>query len=197
MELLLSICLGIALSAACGFRVFVPLLALSAASLAGHVELAGSFAWMASWPALVALAVATVLEIAAFYIPVVDHLLDGIAAPVATVAGIAATAACVTEVSPLLQWSLAAIVGGGVAGATHLANAKLRLASTATTAGLGNPVLATAELGGATALSALGMFFPLLAAIGALVLLAALGWLALRLVKRAAALAGRVTAAGR
>ncbi len=192
MELLLSICLGVALSAACGFRVFVPLLALSVASLSGHLQLAASFAWLGTWPALALLAVATALEIAAFYIPVVDHLLDTIAVPSAAVAGIAATAACVTEVSPLLQWSLAAIVGGGVATGTQLATAKLRLASTATTAGLANPLVATAETGGAAALSLLGLFFPLLAALGALTLLAGLTWLTLRLVKKAAALAGKV-----
>ena len=193
MELLLSICLGIALSAACGFRVFVPLLALSIASLSGHLQLADSFAWMATWPALVLLAVATALEIAAFYIPVVDNLLDTIAVPAAAVAGIAATAACVTEVSPLLQWSLAAIVGGGVATGTQLATTKLRLASTATTAGLANPLVATAETAGAASLSLLGLVFPALAALGALALLAALTWLGVRVVKKAAALAARVT----
>ncbi|MGD2115402.1 MAG: DUF4126 family protein, partial [Acidobacteriota bacterium] len=38
METLLSVALGLGLAAACGFRVFVPLLAMSVAVRAGHME---------------------------------------------------------------------------------------------------------------------------------------------------------------
>lgn len=192
MELLLSICLGIALSAACGFRVFVPLLAVSIANLSGHLQLAPTFAWMGTWPAVAAFGVATVLEIAAFYLPFLDNLLDSIAIPSAAVAGVVTTAACVTEVSPLLQWTLAAVIGGGVATTTQLATTKLRLASSATTAGLANPVVATAELGGATGLTLLGLLSPILAAVGALTLLAAIVWLTAKLLRQVARLAAKV-----
>lgn len=192
MELLLSICLGIALSAACGFRVFVPLLAVSIANLSGHLQLAPTFAWMGTWPAVAAFGVATVLEIAAFYLPFLDNLLDSIAIPSAAVAGVVTTAACVTEVSPLLQWTLAAVIGGGMATATQLATTKLRLASSATTAGLANPVVATAELGGATGLTLLGLLSPILAAVGALALLTAIVWLTAKLLRQVARLAAKV-----
>ncbi len=194
MELLLSVCLGIALSAACGLRVFVPLLAVSIANLSGHLQLAAGFGWMGSWPALVVFGVATALEIAAFYLPFLDNLLDSIAIPTAAVAGAVLTAACVTEVSPLLQWTLAAVVGGGMATTTQLATTKLRLAASATTAGLGNPLVATAELGGAAGLSILGLLSPILAAVGALALLAAVLWLAAKLVRQVARLAARMSA---
>jgi len=64
METLLSICVGIGLSAACGFRVFVPLVVMSAAALTGHLTLAHGFEWVGSYPALIAFAVTTCEEIA-------------------------------------------------------------------------------------------------------------------------------------
>src|SRR5215475_13958065 len=112
METLLSICIGIGLSAACGFRVFVPLLAMSIAALSGHLTLAQGFAWIGSYPTLIAFSVATCLEIAGYYIPWVDHLLDTIATPAAIIAGTIVTASMVTDVSPFLKWTLAVIAGG-------------------------------------------------------------------------------------
>src|SRR2546430_1436977 len=116
MEILLTVCLGIGLSAACGFRVFVPMLIMSIASLSGHLSLAHGFEWIGSYPALVSFSVATCLEIAGYYVPWLDHLLDTMATPAAIVAGTIVTASMATEVSPLLKWSLAIIAGGGLAG---------------------------------------------------------------------------------
>src|SRR6267378_5007073 len=116
METLMSICLGIGLSAACGFRVFVPLLIMSIASLSGHLSLAHGFEWIGSYPALISFSVATCLEIAGYYIPWLDHLLDTMATPAAIVAGTIVTASMMTDVSPLLKWTLAIIAGGGAAG---------------------------------------------------------------------------------
>src|SRR5882672_5938670 len=114
MEALTSICLGIGLSAACGFRVFVPMLFMSIAALSGHLTLGAGFQWIGTYPALVTFAVATALEIGGYYIPWLDHLLDTMATPAAIVAGTVATAAVVTNMSPMLKWTLAIIVGGGV-----------------------------------------------------------------------------------
>src|SRR5512136_696111 len=104
MENLLSVMIGMGLSAACGFRVFVPLLILSIAGLSGHLRLAPGFEWIASWPALLAFATATILEILAYYIPWVDHFLDMIAGPVALLAGVLASASLVKDMPPLLKW---------------------------------------------------------------------------------------------
>ena len=154
---ILSICLGIGLSAACGFRVFVPLLVMNLASLSGHLTLAPGFAWIGSYPATVAFAVATVLEIAGYYIPWVDHLLDTIATPAAIVAGSIVTASIVTDMSPFLKWTLAVIAGGGAAGVVQGTTVVTRGASTATTGGLGNPIVATLELIGAVLTSVLAL----------------------------------------
>jgi Domain of unknown function (DUF4126) len=173
LQIFLSICLGIGLSAACGFRIFVPLLCLSIASLTGYVQLDSSFAWIGTTPALIAFAVATVVEIGAYYIPLVDNFLDSIAVPVAGAAGICVAALVMTDVDPFWRWTLAIIAGGGMATSTQLATTKLRLLSTTTTAGLGNPVLATIEAIVAAILSVVAVLWPLAALILALVLLAA------------------------
>src|SRR6187549_3877576 len=98
MELLLSICVGLGLSAACGFRVFVPLLITSIAAHSGHLQLASSFAWIGSPAALTAFSLATALEIGGYYVPWLDHFLDTVASPAAVVAGTVITASMVTDV---------------------------------------------------------------------------------------------------
>ena len=163
METLLSICVGIGLSAACGFRIFVPLLVMSIASLSGHLALAHGFEWIATYPALISFSIATCLEIAGYYVPWVDHLLDTIATPAAIVAGTIVTASAVADMSPFLKWTLAVIAGGGAAGLVQGATVMTRAASTATTAGFGNPLVASLELAGATITSIMAVVAPALA----------------------------------
>ena len=160
---LLSILIGLGLSASCGFRIFVPPFIISLAALSGHLELSDSFAWMSTLPAVTALGVAVALEIGAYYLPVLDHFLDTVAAPAAVVAGTIVSASIFTELSPMMSWSLALIAGGGIAGAVHVAMAVIRGGSTMMTAGLGNPLVATAELGGAVGISILSLIMPGLA----------------------------------
>lgn len=173
IHVLLSIFAGIALSAACGFRVFVPLLVLSIGAISGHIHLAQSFAWIGTKPALIAFGVATVFEIAAYYIPYLDNFFDTIATPTATVAGILITASVMVDVDPMWRWILAVIAGGGIATSTQLATAKLRLASTTTTGGLANHILSTGEALGSTGLSVLAIALPVVAFIIVLVVLVA------------------------
>jgi hypothetical protein len=162
METILSISIGISLSAAAGFRIFVPLFVMSIAAQAGYLSPAEGFEWIGTTPALIAFGVATIVEILAYYIPIIDNLLDTIATPAAVVAGVVLTASTVTGLSPFLTWTLAIIAGGGVAGIVQSVTGISRLASTTTTAGVGNSFVATAELGGATFLSAMALFFPFL-----------------------------------
>jgi hypothetical protein len=163
METVLSICVGIGLSAACGFRVFVPLLVMSIASLSGHLTLAHGFGWIGTYPALISLSVATCVEVAGYYIPWLDHLLDTMAAPASIVAGTIVTASAVGDMSPFLKWTLAVIAGGGAAGLVQGATMMTRAASTATTGGLANPVVSTLELIGATITSILAVVAPVIA----------------------------------
>jgi hypothetical protein len=176
----LPIVLGIALAAATGFRVFLPMLIVSAAAYTGHLSLDNNFAWLGTPAALAMLSVAAVAEILAYYIPVVDNLLDSLATPAAFIAGTVVSAAVMTDVPPMVKWTAAVIAGGGIAGLTQGATAILRAHSTALTGGLGNSVIATAELGGALLISFLALAVP--AAAIALVILFL--WLAIRLLER-------------
>ena len=166
---LLGIPIGIGLAAACGFRVFVPLLIASAAAWSGNLPLSSGFAWLGTMPAMVALGVATVLEIGAYYVPWLDHLLDIVATPAAVAAGMVASASVLTDLPPLVKWGTALILGGGTAGIVQGATVLTRLKSTAVTAGLANPLVATVELLGSIATSLLAIVIPgivLLAVIG-------------------------------
>ena len=171
MEQVLSILIGIGLSATCGFRIFVPLLGMSIAYHAGALEFAPGFAWIGSWPATIALGIAMILEIAAYYIPWLDNLLDTIATPAAIVAGTIATASMVGDVTPFFRWSLAIIAGGGVAGLIQGATVTIRGASTTTTAGLANPAVSTGELVASVIGTALSILAPYLAIIAVVLLL--------------------------
>src|SRR5215831_14270354 len=175
METLLSICVGIGLSAACGFRVFVPLLVMNIAALSGHLTLSHGFEWLGSYPALIAFSVATCVEIAGYYIPWVDHFLDTIATPAAIIAGTLVTASMVTDMSPFLKWTLAAIAGGGTAAAVQGTTVLARGASFVTTGGLGNPLFATIELGGAVFTSIFAIIAPIAAVVLMIALLAIFG----------------------
>lgn len=161
LDTLLSVCLGLGLAAACGFRVFIPLLVMSIASLTGHLELSGNFTWIASLPALITFAVATVLEIGAYYIPWLDNLLDSVASPAAVVAGVIVSATVITGMDPYLKWTLAVIAGGGIAGAVQAVTTGTRGASTVLTAGIGNPLVSTAEAGGSLIASIMSILAPL------------------------------------
>lgn len=165
VDTVLSVLIGLGLAAACGFRVFVPLLVMSLASRAevGHLVLGDHFAWIGSTPALIAFSVATVLEIAGYYIPWVDNLLDTVATPTAVVAGILVTASAMGDTSPFLKWTLAVLAGGGTTAVFQGITSVARHVSSFTTGGLGNPVLATAEAGGSALLAVLAITLPVLA----------------------------------
>ena len=159
----MSIMIGVALSATCGFRVFVPLLAVNIGTRAldsdgqPRIELAGGFDWLSSDIALMVFLVATLFEIGGYYIPWIDNLRDTIASPASIVAGTVITASFVTGMDPWLQWLLGVIAGGGAAGAVQATTVVARAGSTVTTGGLGNPIVASVETSGAFLGSALSI----------------------------------------
>lgn len=180
MEIVLGICLGLGLAAACGFRVFVPMFVMSIAAKAGYLELASEFGWMDSWPAVIAFGAATLFETVAFYVPWLDNLLDSAATPAAVIAGIIATAACAVDADPLIQWSAAIIGGGGVAGVVQSSSVAVRAASTLTTGGLGNFVVSTIEWVGSLLMSLVALVLPIVAGVVAIGLTASAVSLLLR-----------------
>jgi hypothetical protein len=173
LEAALAVCAGVALAAAAGLRVFVPLLATSAAAHVGWLDLAPGAAWLAGTPALTALALAAVLEVGAYLVPALDHALDVVATPLAVAAGIVLSAALFTDLPAYLRWALAIVAGGGSAGLVQGATAVLRLKGGVLTGGLANPLVALAELAGALVLALLALLAPLLGIAMALALLVA------------------------
>lgn len=189
-ETILSIITGLALSAASGFRVFVPMLVMSTASyngpplslpsslewfhsLIGHIPLAPGFEWIGSPIAMKAFPVATICEIVAYYIPWFDHLLDHIATPAAIIAGVLVMASSVMGVSPFLRWVLAVIAGGATAGIIQGVTVGARGGSTFAPLGTTNWIVSTVELIGSIVLSILAILIPALIVIvlGAILLL--------------------------
>jgi len=170
METLLGIAIGVGLSAACGFRLVIPFLVMSLASLTGHLSLAPDMAWIGTYPALAAFAIASLLEILVYFVPWLDDLMGAISVPVAVIAGTVITASFVTELSPFLRWTLAAIAGGTVAGSIEVLTTGLRFASTATTAGMANWLVSIGELLSSTVLSLLALLAPAIA-VGLVVIL--------------------------
>jgi hypothetical protein len=165
----LPVALGVGLAAAAGFRVFLPLLLMGLAVKGGYLPVSDDFLWVASAPALLMFAVAAVTEVIAYYVPVLDNLLDGIAGPTAVGAGIAISAAVMGDFPPMLKWTLAIIAGGGAAAATQGATTLLRGTSTVLTGGLGNHAVATGEIIGAIGMTLLALLLPYLAALAAIV----------------------------
>lgn len=168
---LMSAFIGIGLAAATGFRVFLPMFAVSLASYCGWIPMNESFEWLAGLPTLITTGIATVVEILAYYIPFVDHLLDTMSIPLATIAGSVMFASQFSDIGTFPQWALALIAGGGTAAAISSGFAGTRAASTATTGGFGNSIVATTETAGAGLMSILALAAPIIAFFIAIILI--------------------------
>ena len=145
-NILISLIMGVALSAVCGFRVFIPMLVLSLGARCEYLTLGENWMWLASDPALIVFSTATVLEICAYYIPMLDHFLDMIAAPAAATAGTIVAAALFVDISPLMKWTLAIVAGGGAASVAHIGKTLLRAAVSVPSLGTGNWAVSTGEV---------------------------------------------------
>ena len=176
-ETILSLFLGIGLAASAGFRVFLPLFILSLASHFNFIPINESWAWIGGIPAIISLGIAMIAEILGYYVPFVDNLLDTIATPLAAIAGTIAMASTLVHIDPMMTWGLAIIAGGGTATAMQGMTTMTRLASSVKTAGLGNPVVSTAETGTAITLSVFAIFLPILAIIIVVILFLLIYWL--------------------
>lgn len=178
-EIIISILIGIGLAASVGFRIFVPLFALS---LAGHfniIPLNESWQWVGSFVSIVTLGVATIVEILAYFIPFLDNLLDTIAVPLAAIAGTAVMVATVSDLDPTITWALAIIAGGGTAAAIKGSTSTTRLASSTATAGVANPIISTVETGTSIVMSIFSIFIPIIA----IILVVVIFWLLFKVFK--------------
>ncbi len=157
-----AIMAGITLSAASGLRVFLPILALGVSVRMGWLEVGEQFAWLASEPVLIIVGIAAMLEAGAYYIPLVDNLLDILATPAAIGGGTVIVASLLPEMNDLAQWGTALTLGGGSAGIVQGATVLARGLSTASSGGLANPVVSTGETAGSLFAIAMALLIPIL-----------------------------------
>ena len=175
MDVLIAILTGVGLAAACGFRVFVPLFLVSLSMNAGvdmplgldstvQTLMGEDMAWLGQPLVTTGLGVATLVEVGGFYIPWVDNLLDVLAAPLAVGAGTFMSAALMPELfgDGAMKWAIALMAGGGSSGVVQFGTALARGTSTATTAGLANPLVATFELISSILTTLFAVLIPLL-----------------------------------
>lgn len=162
--------LGVALSAGSGFRVFIPLLVSNLAARFGLVSVSDNFGWMLSNTATFVLLVASVVEIASYYIAFIDNLLDGIALPASVVAGTLLTTQFLKIDDPTLQWGLGILAGGGVAGTIQAGTSLIRLGSTKFTGGFGNGFFSSFENFLSVAISLISLWIPLIMGVLAILL---------------------------
>ena len=139
--------LGLGLASATGLRTFLPLLMLALAARFGlfGIALNEQMAWLGSTPAIAALGIAAGTEFAGDKIPVLDHALNVLGAFTRPVAGALAAASVFSGLDPTTAAVAGVIVGAPTAFAFNAAQGGARLTSTATTGGLGNPVLSLIE----------------------------------------------------
>jgi hypothetical protein len=175
--LALSLAAGIALAAAAGFRAFVPLLATGLAIHFGVIEPAAGFDWLGQPLTLLALLVATLLEIGAYYLPGLDHVLDVVAAPLALAAGVVVAASVMAELPTWLRWLAAIAAGGTATAASYSLSSLTRAKSGIATGGLANPLVATGELAGSILLAVLALLAPVVAIV-------VLAWILVAAVRR-------------
>ena len=159
--------LGLGLSAATGLRTFLPLLMLCLVARFGWfgVDLNPQFAWLASTQALIALSVATVAELIADKVPLVDHALSALGTFTRPLAGALAAGAVFGHADPGVAAVAGLVIGVPTALAFHAAQSSTRLVSTATTAGLGNPILSAIEDLGSLMIAGLAFAAPLIGAV--------------------------------
>lgn len=172
LQICVALCMGVALAASCGFRVFVPLLVVALAVRFCGVHVNESLAWIGSDVAVWCLGAATLMEVLAYYIPWLDNILDTITGPLALVAGTIIMSGMLPDLPTYMQWGIGIVGGAGAAGAVQAGTTALRGASTATTGGMGNCVVSTGENIMATIGAVLAVLAPILAVIGLIILIA-------------------------
>ena len=178
---LASIFAAFGLSSAAGLNAWLPLFGGALLVRLDAVELAEPFDELSSTTGLVVLGILTLADFVGDKIPAVDHVLHAIGTVVAPLSGavlFAGQAGADTDIPTLLS----VLLGAGTAETVHAGRAAIRPASTATTAGLGNPVLSLLEDAGSVALTVAAFVVPVIAfavALG-LVVTIVLAWRRLR-----------------
>ena len=140
-----SILLAFGLSAACGFRIFIPPLTYGLLYKADLVRLGDGWNWISNDWVIAVLALAALIEIIGNLVPWLDNLLDVLATPTAIIAGTTLSAVSLSEIDPGLKWILSVMSGVMITGGFQLATVSLRGFSSIFTGGLINPIISFIE----------------------------------------------------
>lgn len=167
------------LSGAAGLNAWLPLLAVGIADRFGWIDLGSSYGWLSSTPALIAIGLVFLLDLVGDKIPALDSVLHGIGTLIAPASG-AILFTAESSISSHMPPAVAAVLGAITAGSVHVGRSMARPFITGTTAGVGNPVVSSAEDGTSLALTVLALAVPVVAFVVVLILLIVLGWIAFR-----------------
>lgn len=146
MDFLLSLITGICLSATSGFRIFIPFLFISIASLGGDLMLSEDFSWIASYPALIIFSLLAVAEIGGYYNPWIDNALDMLTSALSLFSGFLLTKIFISDISTVFSWVISIFIGITVALIVQFLMDKARTLTAYFKSGYGNQILATMEL---------------------------------------------------
>ncbi|HEX6368503.1 MAG TPA: DUF4126 domain-containing protein [Longimicrobium sp.] len=163
MDALSAAAFGVVLAATAGLRAFLPVFSASLMAWMTDLPLPDNLAWLERPQTVAIFGVATLLEILGDKIPVVDHALDSIQVLTKPVLAALAATPFIYQLAPEQSVAIGILLGAPLALGVHSAKATARLGSTATTAGVGNPLLSIAEDVAAVAAIILGFLAPLLA----------------------------------
>jgi Domain of unknown function (DUF4126) len=180
---------GFCLSVLAGMRAILPLLIVCLGIRYGWFSAGESFQWIGSEVSLWTLSIAFVAECVIDAIPVVDNFVDWYIAPFVKPIGALLAAGSIVPSDPTIALVIGATIGTPAALAWHFPKAKLRLASTGTTLGAGNPFLSAAESVATLVGASLSVVAPYVAAVLFIVMIAVLWITAIVIVKLARAVA--------
>lgn len=148
-DAIMALVAALGLSSTAGLRAVATLFAIgvvSDISIQGHplLQLNGNFAVLGSMPVLILLGLLTIAEIIIDKFPGLDHLNDIIHTVIRPVVGGVIVAGTANSLSDTNVW-VAAAAGAVLAFGVHATKSTTRVASTATTAGVGNPIVSVLE----------------------------------------------------
>jgi hypothetical protein len=163
MDALSAAAFGVVLAATAGLRAFLPVFSASLAAWLTNLPLPDNLAWLEKPQTVLIFGVATLLEILGDKVPLVDHALDSVQVLTKPVLAALAATPFLYQLAPEYSVAIGILVGAPLALGVHSAKATARLGSTATTGGVGNPVLSVAEDVAAVVSIVVGFLAPLLA----------------------------------
>ncbi len=161
----MSVLLGICLSAAAGFRIFIPFLVLSVTSYLGWIDYGSAASWLVSLPFLIGFGFVAAMEIAIYYNPWIDNMLDLISTPLSFFAGVILMLSVMPDINFILKCVIGIVCGGGTALNIRLLSLKARALSSFFITGIGNRIITTIETVSSVIISILAIYTPFAAVI--------------------------------